>query len=70
MYASVRPTLRCESLLGFTPAALPRLDGSENPRTWLGPEFFRNLLARSLGSVLYTGVRFFCAVTMRARGRL
>jgi hypothetical protein len=45
MHASFRPNLRWESLLGFTPAALPRLDGSENPRTWLGPEFFRNLLA-------------------------
>ena len=45
MHTPFRLTLRCETLLGLAPAAVPRLDCAENPRTWLGPEFFSNLLA-------------------------
>ena len=47
-HAPFRATLRCETLLGLAPAAVPRLDWSENPRTGLGPEFFRNLLKGKL----------------------
>ncbi len=52
MHVSFRLTHRCETLLGLAPAAVPRLDWPENPRTGLGPEFFRNLLELEVGRLL------------------
>jgi hypothetical protein len=43
---------RCETLLYISTAAVPRLDLDENPRTSLGPGFFRSLLEPSAKALI------------------
>jgi len=50
MRAFFRRSLRCETLLYFSTAAVSRLDLVKNPRASLGPGFFRNLLVREVGN--------------------
>ena len=52
MHVSFRRSLRCETLLYISTAAVPRLDLDENPHASLGPGFFSTLLARDESAAL------------------